>query len=324
HFLADIDNLDNSPGGIHAFGVSNITGCVGCLAGGGNIPALGKNAGTRLGWGEGLANYISSATHAVGGFNQPNVPTVNDAIYTNRNTVAANQFSVAIENNGTNDGEGDEASIMRILWDIADPTGGGEAHDQIAIGHGDAVTQDGLYNILDNIGGLVRLDQVWDHFFANTGDLKLGAIPVDRKRALLGDIFEEYDVSPDPGGVIIGATLNLAGAAPAFSWARNNENANDEFDLIVFNNDFTSRILEVDVPGNVTSYALSAAQWQTLKNAGVGLRNFVVVGADTTTFATGPYWSGSEQFTLIPEPATRALMILAIVTIGLAPCRRRT
>jgi hypothetical protein len=311
HFLSDIDNLDDSPGGAHCFGLSNITGG---MCGTTVIPALGKNAGTRLAWGEGLADYISSATHDVGGFNMPAIPTVNDAQYTHRSSVGANQFTVPIEGNGVNDGEGDEAPIMRILWDIADTNNGG--HDAIGIGH------DSLYQVLDDIPNLDRLDDVWDHFFANTGDLELGALPVDQKRAMLGDIFEEYDISPDPTGAIIDALVDLTGGAPTFSWARNNENANDDFDIIIFNDDFTGRLLEVAVPGNVTSYTLTAGEWDMLKDARRGLRNFVIVGSDTTTFTTGPYWSGAEMFTLIPEPSTLFLGSLAAAMVALA--RRRT
>ncbi|HCK40606.1 MAG TPA: hypothetical protein DHW22_03130 [Planctomycetaceae bacterium] len=60
-----------------------------------------------------------------------------------------------------------------------------------------------------------------------------------------------------------------------------------------------------------------------MKKAGAGLRNFVVVGTDTSTFATGPYWSGSEQFPfVVPEPSSWLLVILGITIEGLKSGRR--
>lgn len=300
HYMSDLDNLDNSPGGAHSFGQSNIT----------HGQALGKDGGTRLAWGEGLATYLSLAIQDVGGFNQPAIPTVGDTTYTHRSNVGGEVFTVPVEgNDGFNRGEGDESPVMRILWDLAD--GKNEAHDAIEIGHAD------LYDNLDNIGGLVRLDQVWDHFFANTAELELTTGTVDAKRTLLGDIFEEYDVSPDPAA--FGAPVNIVTHLPVFNWVRNNNNANDEFDIIIFNSDFSQRVLEIDVLGDVTSYTLTEAQAQVLEAAGVGIYRFVVVGTDTTTFATGPYWSGAEQLWLIPEPGTVALLAMG----GLWLARRR-
>lgn len=308
HFMADIDNLDNSPGGFHCFGISNITGGP---CGTQNVPALGKDAGTRLGWSEGLANYLSIAIQDVGGFNQPAVPTVGDTTYTNRSSVPGNVFNIAVEANGLNDGEGDESSVMRILWDIADPAN--EGHDTIGIGHAD------LYDNLKQVNNLVRLDQVWDHFFNNPGELELlTATSDDHRRAQLGAIFEEYDVSPANGA--FGGPFDIVKQAPQFNWLRNNDNANDMFELIIFNSDFTQRVLEIMVPGDVTSYALTVADRLAIVNAGFGTYQYVIAGTDTDSFATGDYWSGARSVLFVPEPGAWA--IVGVLSLGLLRRRR--
>jgi len=129
HHLSAQDGLDDSPGGSHAFGTSN-------------IPSKGKDAGTRLAWGEGLANYISLAAQAVtaASGDLPAVPNTGGTVY--QDTIDQT-LSVNIETHAGsgNDGEGDETSVMRILWDIADPAN--EAHDLLAIGHGPLLRQSG-------------------------------------------------------------------------------------------------------------------------------------------------------------------------------------
>ncbi len=280
HFLADLDSLDMNPGGSHSFGTSN-------------IPP--KNTGVQLAWGEGVASYLGIAaqqiTAAAGQL--PSVPKVGDTFYDSIDSDnPANSFRVDLETTtgSGNAGEGDEASVMRILWDLAD--GKNEAHDEIALGDKD------LYDILNNkISGLDQLDDLWDYFFG---------ISNDAERTKFGSIFEEYDVSPAPFGGPIGKAFSLGSTAPTFEWVKNNNNANDAFQVIVFNSDFSMRELDFTVPGDVTEWTPTQAQWDSILNNGSGLRNFIIAGSDTTDFTTGSYWSGARNFEVeaVPEPAT--------------------
>lgn len=297
HRLAHIDGLDNNPGGSHSFGVSNITGGAG-----------GKSHGVRLAWGEALATYNGTAAQFVAA--HPTSPTTGDTIYTSLNTDTPDStFEVNIDNHdGSADaGEGDEASVVRILWDLADGTGGSEPHDRVTIGFAP------MYDIINNqIAGVDELDDLWDYLF--TRPTATDALRVD-----YGAIFEEYGVSPVPIGGMVGGTISTEGGAPTFNWTRGNNTWNDTFNLIVFNDALTARVLDIAVAGDVTSYMLSAAEWATLGGAGLGSYKWVVGGSDTFQYTTGSYWSDARGFTLVPTPAALALLALG----GVIGTRRR-
>jgi Ca2+-binding RTX toxin-like protein len=290
HYLEYLDNLDNSPGGKHARGISNITG--GTTSNGYQVPAYGKDKGVRLAWSEGLADYLALASQSVAataGF-LPAVPGVGDTFYDATNADnPANSFRVNREGGSPNAGEGDESSVARILWDLAD--GKNEPHDKISLGHIN------LYNILNNqIANLDRLDDVWDYFFG---------ISNDATRVDYGAIFEQYDVSPAPFGGPIGQTFQLGNgsAIPTLQWTKNNNNANDQFQVIVFNNDFSKRELDYLIPGNVTQWTPTQNQWNQVVDT-PGEYHFVIAGSDTDTFSTGSYWSGAYDFLVAPPPST--------------------
>jgi hypothetical protein len=303
HYLADIDTLDANPGGPHAFGVSNITPGPG-----------GKLHGVRLAWGEGLATYNGTAAQAVSA--HPPSPTTGDTVYTSLNTdTPASTFEVNLDTHagtgttGVNAGEGDETSVMRILWDLADGTGGSEPHDRVTLGHAS------LYSMINNdIPGIDQLDGLWNHLITIPGT-------TDALRVDYGAIFEEYAVSPHPIGDLIGSAIMDSGSAPTFEWVRQNNGANDTFGLIVFDATFSTRLLDIVIPGDVTSYTLSGAQWDTLNNH-LGAARFIIRGSDTDQYATGSYWSDSYGFTIIPLPGTVSLAALA--SILCAGRRRRS
>lgn len=297
HRLAHIDGLDNNPGGSHSFGVSNITPAPG-----------GKLNGVRLAWGEALATYNGTAAQMVSA--HPASPTTGDTVYTSLNTdTPASTFAVDIDTHaGSSDaGEGDEASVARILWDLADGTGGSEPHDRVTFGFS------AMYSMINtDIAGVDELDDLWDHLFTLPGT-------TDALRVDYGAIFEEYKVSPSPTGPMVGGTIDTTGGEPTFNWFRQNNLANDLFNLIIFNDTLTSRILDIAVPGDVTNYTLTAGQWATLTGAGLGDYKWVIAGSDTDQYTTGSYWSDARGFNLVPAPGV--LGVLGV--IGLAVARRR-
>lgn len=303
HYLADIDSLDANPGGPHAFGVSNIT------------PGPdGKLNGVRLAWGEALATYNGTAAQAVSA--HPASPTTGDTVYTSLNTdTPASTFEVNLDTHagtgttGVNAGEGDETSVMRILWDLADGTGGSEPHDRVTLGH------TSLYGMINNdIPGIDQLNGLWNHLITRPGT-------TDALRVDYGAIFEEYGVSPHPVGDLIGAALMDSDPAPTFEWLRRNNSDNDAFGLIVFDATFSTRLLDITIPGDVTSYTLTAGQWDTLNNH-IGAARFVIRGSDTDQYTTGSYWSDAYGFTIIPVPG--AVPLAALATVLCARRRRRS
>lgn len=296
HFLQDIDALDDSPGGGHTLNKSS-------------IPDRGKDDGTKIAWSEGLATYLGIAVQDLAKAHLPAVPTTGDDTYHAVNsTDASKSFSSSLESNiDRPDGEGDEVAVSRILWDLADDktdpyTSGHE--DIIKIGHKE------LYEIINTkITDLDTLDDVWDHFFANTDDLGLTGSE-DRKRAVLGSVFEEYTVSPIP--FLTPIFIDKAGEEPSFSWIRSNDVANDKFQVLIFNKDFTDKLIAHDVVGDVDNYKLTAAQWTILKDADTEEFQLVISGVDSAAPASGAYWSAARAFS-IPEPTSILLLAIAIL-----------
>jgi hypothetical protein len=297
HRLAHIDALDNNPGGSHSFGVSNITGAVG-----------GKSSGVRLAWGEALATYNGTAANNF--HPHPTSPTTGDTVYTSLNTdTPASTFAVNLDTHAgsANAGEGDESSVMRVLWDLADGTGGSEPHDRVTLGFAP------LYDIINNdIAGVDEVNDLWNHLITRPG-------VTDATRVDYGAIFEEYRISPSPVGAMVDGMISMLDPAPTFSWERRNNNANDTFNLILFNSTLTTRVLDIAVPGDVTSYTLSAGQWATLMGQPLGAYRWLVGGSDTDQYTTGSYWSDTRGVTLVPAPGG----VLAVGLAGLVACRRR-
>jgi Ca2+-binding RTX toxin-like protein len=305
HYLEQLDSLTQptSADRRHTIGKSNIdTG----------DPQRDKEDGVRLAWSEGLATYLSIAAEYVAGNagRLPNVPYVRDTFYTD----TINQsFDYGVEkkepldvNNKPvdNQGEGDEASVFRILWDLAD--GKNEPHDKIEVEtvlpSGRTVSgHEALYYILkDEISNLGQLDDVWDYFYG---------ISTDAQRTKFGAIFEEYDVSPEPKkGNLIGKTFKVGEIDPTkipkFEWDAKNNGANDEFEVIIFNEDFSKRLVEH--PGIKTNdWTPDLAEW-TEVTANKGKYNFIVAGSDIvpvsdTSNPTGAYWSGAQTFSVGPS-----------------------
>jgi|GEM_PF-5950211 len=174
-----------------------------------------KEQGTRKAWSEGLATYLGIAAQKF--FEKQNstsLPTdlgfsllPDIAQNTSYNLPMSGNF-VDLENSISSgnvlkyypgSGEGDEISIARILWDLADDDKDykdGEKDpfrtglkDEVSLGH------KGLFDTLQEVGSpkkpLERLDDLWDYFVT-----KFSSSP--QELAKYGAIFEEYGVSPSP------------------------------------------------------------------------------------------------------------------------------
>jgi hypothetical protein len=307
HYLSSLDPLDHYTGEAHTFTVSS-------------IPTLGKSEGMRLAWGEGLADWGGVAAQnfdPVAGHMPVGVPNVGDTVY--HDTVQG--FSIDLEHNtgsgawaSNNGGEGDEASVMRILWDIGDPAN--ETHDRVALG------QDELYRQLRTISvpvagggrrGVQSLHDVWDHF---TGGASFAT------KASYGAIFEKYGVSPAPTDDDASVPLHSTDAPPTIHWLRQNNGENDTFEVLFFNHDMSAELLDMHVPVGATSLTLDQGSWTALA-AVPGTYEYVVVGGDGLFGTTGAplpvadqtlgYWSDAYKMVIVPTPgalATGAVMLL--------------
>lgn len=321
HFLARTDGLDNSPGGSHALQVSNITGGIkNTIFSDGTtsqivVPAYGKLNGIQLGWGEGLANYLSIAAQILVADKLPKIPYAGNTVF---NDAADGGFDLESQKGLETKGEGDEGTVARILFHLADGTR--ENHDRISIGHKN------LYGILKKIPNLDSLGDVWQYFYSspkNLSELKLpSSLKEDNaKLTKLGAIFEEYGVSPHLTGITFGSKLLLPNEnkelpnfklndksnLPVIKWEKGNNNANDSFQVIVFNSDFSKFVLPLQQLGNVTQWQATQDGWNTIVTT-PGEYHIVITGGDFEPGSenqfkdgspeTGPYWSGAYTFTV--------------------------
>lgn len=319
HALSALDTMARSPGGAHNWGESN-------------LPAHGKDAGARLGWGEGMANWMGIAAQhhdPVGGHMAVGVPNVGDTRYDD----TAQGFWIDLEATATSlgamtpEGESDEMAVARILWDIGDAAN--EGYDNVAMGH------DTLYKKLRAIrvtdaaapGGVRNVERLHDVWMA----LTTGITTTYADIANLGSIFEAHNVSPRPLDDFVATPIMTTGGAPTFDWNRQNNGQNETFEIRFFSGDMSTLLMTIAVPGTDPTYTLSAAEWATLSAWTLGDYKYVVVGGDGRVGTTGAvrpaadqtlgYWSGAYGMTLVPTPGSLALLMVGGVVVR---ARRRT
>ncbi len=306
HYLQNLDSMNASLGGPHSSGVSN-------------IPALGKNLGSRLAFAEGFATWSGVSSHGYDtvGQNMPAVPNTSDAAYTD----TPGGFTRNIETSNTaNQGEGDEAPVYRILWDLADPAN--EPHDRVSIGHEELYHQIRAISIPVAGGAPDRrahtLADVWNH------DINLGTdFPT---HVNFGAIFQQYGVSPAPAFSDI--MLSITDPAPTFEWFGQNNGANDHFRVIVLDSTLDSIIWSEYITGAET-YTMTPADWLFFQS-NPGDYRVVIAGADLWVDGSmtphpagdesGYYWSDAYGFHIVPTPGALGLAMLGC---AIATRRRR-
>ena len=280
HVLSLNDNIADLIGRAHYFGESN--------------NKYGKSDGVRLGWAEGLANYIAVASRNIVNsgredtfYKQPDENTPDMVFSINLEGNFQIEGPQQIRQRSNNAGEGDESSVMRILWDIGDAKN--EPHDQVSLGHVE------LYKTLKSITpDIISLNDLWTYFY----DLYSQSNPAELVK--YGAIFEAYGVSPTLVQQNPPENPNTS-EIPTFEWTAGNDGANDEFNIIVYNSDFSKKILESSTGS--TTWQPSVEEWTAIINEG-DTYSLVVAGTDNDDqLDTGAYWSSAYSFsTDIIEP----------------------
>lgn len=319
HIIADNNNLDG-PVNLalaHNYGADNIT-------------PHGNANGTLLAWQEGIGTYLGMSAIKDGDLNtfikggngaDPGLPAQdldeNYARYASTNsttTEAQLVFQVGMEtrNSGSgNVGEGDEASVMRILWDLYDTDDtnteiynvDNEFSDKWALG---------AQTVFNEMKGNTSLLQMWK-------DIEGGYVNSAQRRAELGEVFEEYGVSSlvatGPGLADDALTFN---ATPTLSWTEQNSTLSTSYMVAVFDNNF-QYLFDSGVLGDVT-------QWTVPNPMAAGNYNWVVINNSVlqgTVDYFQSYWSGAAQFQVVPEASTFALVGLGAGVFGFIQARRR-
>lgn len=316
HIIADNNNLDgpvNLPNE-HAYGVDNISSRI---VMGNETRNYGANNGTLLAWQEGIATYLGLSAVKDGDINtfvkggnaaDPGLPGKDrDEYYdryrsTNSTTTEANlDFSVGIEtadDGSGNVGEGDEASVMRILWDLYDADDTNTEIYTIDNDYSDKWSL-GAQNVFNEMKNNTSLWQLWK-------DIEASQVTTDKRRAELGELFEEYGVSAD-----IAAGLGLADdattfdATPLLSWDVQNWSHSTRYAVAIFDQNFNYLFDSGDL-GNVTSWTIP-----NIDALAQGSYNWVVISnsiLQANLHFEESYWSGAAQFTVVPETSTLLLV----------------
>ena len=223
-------------------------------------------------------------------------------------------------------GDANYLDIARILWDIADS--GSDKYrsglrDEVELASGEK-GHERLYEILENPPFPIeinRLSDVHNLFFddkngdgkSDFGDERFRTSK-NEERAKFGAIFEEYGVSPIPGERAVNAEgkKNIFELEPdstpfVFDWhVTGNDDANDEFEVIIFNSDFSEIVHQsgalsgTNPDGSERFFWMpSESDWETKIANKKGLYHYVITGRDTDAdIAANPYWSGARSFSI--------------------------
>ncbi len=119
HSLSHTYGLDDEPGGTHSLGEN--------LA-----ERLGKSAGLRLAWGEGLATYLGISLQRTRGMQALGIPNVGDTGYDNTENATFTYDLEGVASGRYGNGEDNEVMVQRILYDLYDADR--DDRDEIALG----------------------------------------------------------------------------------------------------------------------------------------------------------------------------------------------
>ena len=169
HFLADLNDIANSPGGSHEIGEH--------LA-----ESYRKDKGVRLAWSEGLAHFLSILIQLSRNEAALDIPNVGTRVMSA--TIVDNLDLEGSASPPTSDGgaEDREETTARVLYDLYDR--GRDGRDQLALG---AVAV--WRTLVGASPQMATLSDAWNAFAAGQ--------PVDYLTKL-GGIFADHSVAPDP------------------------------------------------------------------------------------------------------------------------------
>jgi hypothetical protein len=260
----------------------------------------------QIAFNEGFANYYSMAAQSEMGVSNPAVVGAGDPYY------EGYQFEGADANGN---GEDEELSVMRVLWDLADPVDTTE-NDRVEVGFQE------LFTVIDT-NDIDTLDGLWDRLVDDAaGDAQ--------KIADYGAIFEAHNAAPTALAMTVGGnpvTVVAGGAgAPEGRWdipqgnpavgsfAATGDVLNhfgvkvfDEYMVELLDTGFLPKNEtavpvpgEYEVVGTTAIWTPTAANWDAIRGAGAAApgstltRYWVVYGGYQRTNddpVTGPYWS---------------------------------
>ncbi len=279
HYIMDALGFENNPGGAHSSG-TNLAQTRGS-----------KDIGVRLAWGEGWPTYF-----AVSGQKQLNlaslgIDNVGDTNYTDTEDSTLN-YGVESDSSRMAQGEDDELSTIRTLWDLTDATDDGETV---------TVPAATLHSLIQSAGA-ETLGEAWNAMVAGISN---------QQRAEYGKAFALNNVAPE---LLTPAAMDSVAAGTEFRWERNGggtPNPLDEQSLRFFNSDLTTEILDIPVM-DADRYTLTDDNMNTIF-ASEQLVRWVVTGKNTSSPVTP---GGSEEYWSEARLINGASIVFAIDDTG--------
>ncbi len=367
HHVAQEMGIDASPGGAHFITSSVLRVRPPAMAAGPNQGGLATLPGLQLAWSEGIATTLSQiATNERANAVFPNLPAADkdtdyDVYISSNPTVSATmapdfQFRHSMESlsftnqggqfNTMGQGEGNELSVMRALWDFYDNTPG----ETFASGMTDTISL-GASNMMDDLlgqdGSGVKpqtFDAFWRNVWKEAGQAgsalrtSSGAVNQNHAMALAGAILQENGISSVPTGETI--TLDTTGGGNSsitFNITEQNDDVSNFFNVAVFDtawNFLFMRANDVNDPNHVAPVAgmVTTGITEAFAIGVTGVDGLLVVGRQYHWVALNDplnvapldsiddyYWSSHRSFTFIPAPGTVVLLALT----GIVGLRRR-
>lgn len=317
----------------HAFGVDNIQGSAANM-----VPARSALNGTRLGWSEATASFLGLMAVREGNLAAkiPGLPGSDYDTYYNRlssaNAVAtdaaATQFAVDFEtrdyvtrnaagalvhNDVAGQGEGDEMSVGRAMWDIYDnqneafPLGRAGTADHVALG---------AARMWANMSNSTTFEEFWTHITGVMDTVQGRALVSDRLTdtkaeavSLIGEILEESQIAAVPD-----LAFNVTDdRRPLFEWDAQNNLNSAFFRVLLYSDDWTRLVLD---SGSIASTGVVHESYRFAMNLANGFYHYVILdspallGLGDLAGIYRWYWSGALRFSIVPEPGAAPLVAL--------------
>lgn len=279
HYVSDLYNLDNSPGGSHSSGEN--------LA-----ERLGKDAGIRLAWGEGWPTFFAISGQQVMGDGGLGIPRVGDSSYSDTEDITLS-YSLETQTGGASLGEDNELAVSRVLYDLYDPTSSDDGGDRVALG------DQTIWNNVESAHAHT-LSAAWAALIAGRSA---------REQALYGAILSEHNVAPDPTSPANDETV-APDSPPTFEWDANGAGPSfrcNEFTVAFYDSAWnlifeSPQVTTTAGPGGypaTAEYTPTEEEWETILT-GVDVSgmvvNWVVRGGNTNAPGTGTYTGRPRRF----------------------------
>ncbi|MCP5105843.1 MAG: VWA domain-containing protein [bacterium] len=237
---------------------------------------FGKDPATRMAWAESWATFFAIMAQQEMNLAALGIPNLGDTRYTDTRPIG-DDVDYDLEDIAVcgTPGEGDEYSVMCVLWDLYDDADdGGDAGVSLTAGEmWQAARDNHPYTFSAFWNGLT---------FGRT----------EAEKIAYGAICTQYSIAPRITGPADGTTYS-GGPVPTFQWESNlacDTGGNGRFSLRFYNDALTTLIWASPWQSGLT-FSPSDTQQNTIFIGPPGTLRWVVAGKDLTVPETGVYYS---------------------------------